>query len=92
MVPTARNALFAMSHMDINHTGHSTHTGNWNQLEDIWGLQQATSLIRLKAPELSRLIVFSTLPFQLDRRDWNLLFHCELLFIVYDAHFCGRCM
>jgi hypothetical protein len=53
-----------------------------NTLEEMQWLQQATSLIQLKTPEVSRLDFFNTLPFQLDHRDRSLLFHCKPLLLI----------
>ncbi|KFY94381.1 hypothetical protein V500_03280 [Pseudogymnoascus sp. VKM F-4518 (FW-2643)] len=81
MAPTVNGVVSPLSQMNYHHRGRCTHPENWNSLAEVHESQVATSINRLKAPELVRLGMLSTLPFQLDHRDQNLLFHYNTVFI-----------
>lgn len=84
MAPTVNGVVSPLSQMNYHYRGRCTHPENWNSLAEVHESQEATSINQLKTPELVRLGIFSTLPFQLDHRDQNLLFHCKQPFQIFS--------
>jgi hypothetical protein len=87
MAPIVTGVLGPVSEVNADHLGHCTPTEDWNPLANDHESQEATSIVQLHTPILSRQGLFSTLPFQPDHRDLNLLFHCKLPFLSAEASF-----